>query len=179
MDELGGGRSHDREPTRPGADASLPELLGYAIGRHVASVRTTAGLALMIASLGMLGLFVWSALVPFHSERSTPPIGEVCVTYDATAPTVGCFDVDEDRLDQSFEDDINRSNRVIGTLGAITSGAALVLGWHVWRGPWRQRKQGGRRARIVLAAACLSPVAAIAIFVPVGGLYWCYSSTFE
>src|SRR5262245_36029929 len=96
----------DREPTRPGPDASLPTLLGHAIGRHATFVRVTAGLALTIASLGMLGLFVGSAAVPFHDERSTPPIGQVCVPDGVIAPTGDCFDVDEDRLDQSFEDDI-------------------------------------------------------------------------
>jgi hypothetical protein len=89
--------------------ASIPELLGHAFGRHVTPVRTIAGLALTIASLGM---------------------------------------------------------RCHGQAG-------------LWRGPWNQREQARRRARIVLAAACLSPVAAVPIFVAVGGLYWCFKSTFE
>lgn len=179
MDELGGGRSDDRGATRPGPDASLSELLGHAIGRHITSVRTIGGLALMIASVAMLGLFVWGAVVPFHSERTTSSLGEVCVTNGATLTTLGCYEVDEDRLDQAFEDDINHSNRVIGVLGATTSCAALVLGWRTWRGPWRRRKPVGRRARSVIAAVCLSPLAAIAIFVAVTGLYWWYSSLFE
>ena len=164
----------------------MPKLLGHFIGRHVASVRTIGGLALTIASLGMLGLFVWGAAVPFHYESSTPPLGEICYPDGGPAVTVGCIEVDQDRLevdqdrlDQAFEDDINHSNRVIGTLGAITSCAALLLGWRSWRGPWRRHRQVGRRARVFVTAACLSPVAAIPIFAAVGGLYWCYSSTFE
>jgi hypothetical protein len=178
VDELGGGVNDDHGATRPGPDASLPRLLGYAVGRHGTSVRTIGGLALTIASLGMLGVFVWGAMVPYHYERSTPPIGEVCAVDGATV-NLGCFEVDQDALDQAFEDDINHSNRVIGLLGAITSCTALLLGWHLWRGPWRQRQQPARRVRVVVAAACLSPVAAVAIFATVGGLYWCYSSTFE
>jgi hypothetical protein len=179
VDELGEARSHDHDATQPGANGSLPELVRHTTDRHATSVRTTAGLALTIASLGMLSVFVWGAMVPFHYERSTPPLGEVCYTDGATATTLGCFYVDQDRLDQAFEDDINHSNRVIGTVGAITSCTGLLLGLHLWRGHWRQRKHVGRKARTVVVAACLSPVAAIPIVVATGGLYWCYSSTFE
>jgi hypothetical protein len=179
VDELGGGTSDDRQARQPGADASIPELVGHAIGRHLTSVRITGGLALTIASVGMLGLFLWAAVVPYHYERSTPPIGEVCFTNGRTATTVGCFEVDQDALDQSFEDDMNHSNRVIGIFGALTSCTALVLGWRAWRSPWRQRTRAGRRVRLVLAAACVSPVAALSIGVAVAGLSWTYSSAFE
>lgn len=176
MEGLGGGTADDSDAAisdlNP-SDASIPELLGRAIGRHLTSTRITAGLALTLASLGMLGLFLWSAVVPFHYESSGPPIGEVCFT------TGGCIEVDQDASDQAFEDDMNHSNRVIGVLGALTSGAAFVLGWRLWRSPWRQGKQADRRGRTVLAAACLSPVAAVPIFVAVGVLYWSYSSAFE
>jgi hypothetical protein len=179
VDELGEGTSDRCEARRPTADASIPELLGHAIGRHLTSVRMTAGLALTIASLGMLGLFVWSAVVPYHYERSTPPIGEVCYTDGHTTATLGCFEFDQDASDQAFEDEMNHSNRVIGILGAITSCTALVLGWRAWRAPWRQGERAGRRARIVLAATCLSPLAAVPIVMAVAGLYWSYGSTFE
>ena len=121
----------------------------------------------------MLGLFLWSAVVPYHYERSAPPIGEVC------SLTGQCFEVDQEALDQAFEDDMNHDNRVIGILGAITSCTALVLGWRLWRSPWRQGKHAGRRARIVLLAACLSPVAAVPVFVAIGLLVWSYYAALE
>ena len=155
------------------ADASLPELLGHAIGRHLPGARTAAGLALTIAALGTLGVSIWGALVPFHYDSTAPPLGEVCFT------TGGCVKVDQDGLDQAFEDDINHSNRVIGTLGALTSTAALVVGWRLWRSPWKHRNPTVRRARTVIAAACLSPLAAAPIFALVVLLYWSYDSLFE
>ena len=93
--------------------------------------------------------------------------------------TGSCVDVDQDALDQAFEDDINHSNRVIGTLGALTSTTALVLGWRLWRSPRVRRNRPVRRARTIIAAACLSPLAAVPIFVLVVVLYWSYDSIFE
>lgn len=155
------------------ADASLPELLGRAIGRHLPDARIAAGLALTVAALGMLGVFLWGALMPFHYDSTGPPIGQVCST------TGSCVDVDQDALDQAFEDDINHSNRVIGTLGALTSTTALVLGWRLWRSPRKRPNRPVRRARTIIAAACLSPLAAVPIFVLVVILYWSYDSIFE
>ena len=174
MDELGGGIGDDRQASRPGADVSIPEVVGHAMGRHLTSVRIAIGLAVTLASLGMLGLFLWGAVVPYHYERSTPPIGVVCFTYDRTGTTVDCLEPDQDALDQAFEDDINRSNRLLGVLGALASCTALGLAWRVWRAPWKQRKRAGRRARLVLAAACLAPVAAVPIGVAVAALHWVF-----
>lgn len=171
MGELEGGSSDDGGAGRPLADLSLPELLGRTVGRHLEAARIVAGLALTIAALGLLALFVQGAVVPFRYERSGPPIGEVCV-----AQTGQCFTVDQDAIDEAFEDDMNRSNRFIGALGAVTSGAALVVGWRLWRPSWRRRRPATRGARLVVAAACLSPVAAAAVFAVVAVLHWSYSS---
>ena len=130
----------------------------------------TAGIALTIASVGVLGVFLWSAVVPLQYERSTPPVGDVCFRVGTTTATVGCHAFDPGASDQAFEDQMNDSNRVIGIVGAVTSCMALVLGWRAWRGPWRQGTGAGRRARIVLAAACLSPVAAIPIVAATAGM---------
>ena len=133
--------------------------------------RIVAGLAVTIASVGLLALFVWAAVVPFQYESSGPPITQAC-----DAKTGQCFSVDQDALDEAFEDDMNRSNRFIGGLGAVTSCAAFVLGWRVWRPSWRRRGPAARSVRLVVAAACLSPVAAVVVFVAVAGLAWSYDS---
>jgi hypothetical protein len=135
------------------------------VKRGWSSAGVLVGLALNIAGLVMLAVSVWAAVVPEHYE-SPGEIGTVC-----DAATGFCFEVDDEALDQAFEDDLNRSNRIVGSLGATTSCAALIVGWRMWRRPWRQGGQAAHRARTVVAAAGLSPIAAVPIFVTAGALY--------
>lgn len=66
----------------------------------------------------------------------------------------------------------------MGTVGALISFAALVAGRRVWRPTWRQGRRAGRRGRFVLAAVCLSPVAAFSILLAFGGLYRIHAAIF-
>jgi len=137
----------------------------------------------------MLGLFAWAAVVPYHDESSWPPLGESCFSTvypgspqgDVTSPPM-CVQIDEEdreEIAQSRERELNRENRVMGTVGALISCTALVLGWRAWRRPWKQGKRAGRRGRFVLAAVCLSPVAAFSILMAFAGIYRAARAIFE
>jgi hypothetical protein len=55
-------------------------------------------------------------------DAGTREPGEVCTDRQPSF----CFDVDDEALDQAFEAQMNHSNRVIGFIGAVTSGAAFA-----------------------------------------------------
>jgi hypothetical protein len=154
------------------AATETPDSPESAVRRRWPVSRFLTGLALTIASLMTLVLFVLTAVV--RSDGPTPRLGKV---QDARTGFV--FEVDNEALDDALDDRMNHENRVLGSLGAVASCIAFVLGWWLWRPPWRQRDRGVRRAWTVLAAAALSLAAAVAILVVAGLLYRSYLSLFE
>jgi hypothetical protein len=199
-----GRTSDDGTARRPGVDATIPELVGHAIGRNLTPVRITAGLAVTIAALGMVGLFAWVVAVPDDDDDDSSPLamGESCFSVavveslegyasprggSTSSPT--CAEIDPDVREelaqareeraQAREREQIREDRLMGTVGALVSLAALVLGWRVWRPTWRQGRRAGRRGRFVVAAVCLSPVAAFSILMAFAGLYRSYHAIFE
>jgi hypothetical protein len=154
------------------ADPAAPNSPESTVRRRWPVARFLTGLALTIASLMTLVLFVVTAVV--RSDGPTPRLGEV-----QDAHTGFVFEVDNEALDDALDDRMNHESRVLGSLGAVASCMAFVLGWWLWRPPWRQGDRGVRRAWTVIAAAGLSLAAAVPILVVVGLLYRSYLSLFE
>lgn len=153
--------------------------------------------------MGMLGLFAWLIAVPYDDHDDSAPLamGEWCVSVvvgsvegdgfsqaESTSSPM-CAEVDPDVREerakareeraQAREREQIREDRLMGTVGALVSLAALVLGWRVWRPTWRQGRRAGRRGRFVAAAVCLSPVAAFSILMAFAGLYRSYDAIFK
>lgn len=121
-------------------------------------------LALGLAGLVMLVASARTALTRENYESPLRDLGMVCDTSGM------CWDVDDDWIERRREDELNRSNRINGGIGVVLGSAAIVIGWRRGRRAWSERDETTQPVPTLVAALCVTPIAAFVIYAATGTL---------